>query len=153
MMRFLLLFSLLIPSAACADEVIIGGATDYDTGGAGLQIEYNFGDLPAGQRWAGGWTALARADLDGDAFIGVGVMGRRRVGERLFLDVAFTPGAYHAGETDLGSVLMFRSSASIGYDLTDTSFLSFGIDHYSNADIVDWNPGAESYFLRYGRRF
>lgn len=153
MKRILFMFSLLAASAATADEIIIGGTTDYATGGAGVHVDYNFGDLPSEQRWAGGFTAVARVDLDGDAFIGAGYMGRRRLGERFFLDIAFSPGFYREGATDLGSSFMFRSSGAIGYDLTDSSFLSFGIDHYSNADLVETNPGAESYVLRYGMRF
>jgi hypothetical protein len=148
-----ILLFLLAGTAAAADELNIGGTTDYDTQGAGVIVEYNFGDLSPDQQWAGGATAFARLDADGDGFIGLGYMGRHRFDERLFLDLSFTPGLYLEGEIDLGSVLNFRSAIGIGLDLTETSFVSFGIDHFSNGGLSDRNPGAESFVLRYGLRF
>ncbi|MFQ5955450.1 MAG: acyloxyacyl hydrolase [Kiloniellales bacterium] len=80
----------------------------------------------------------------------------------LFLDLSFG-GTVHNGwlgthEPDpdrrlLGSRLLFRESAELGYRFLDHHSLSLMLDHVSNAGLVDRNQGNDDIGLRYGYRF
>lgn len=74
---------------------------------------------------------------------------------------AFGGGAVHDGETSsrdpnrksLGSPVLFRFGAEIGYDVTERVNLSVHYSHISNAYIADFNEGLDHAGVRIGLRF
>ncbi|MEG3641606.1 acyloxyacyl hydrolase [Magnetococcus sp. PR-3] len=70
-------------------------------------------------------------------------------------------GTVHNGDTlnyasdrkSLGSQVLFRLSASVGYQLTKQNSLSLMVDHISNAYLADENEGLDTIGLRIGHRF
>lgn len=70
-------------------------------------------------------------------------------------------GAVHDGELEpvredrkaLGSRVLFRLAAEVGYDLTETVRVSLIWDHISNAGLADANEGLNTVGLRLGYRF
>ena len=54
---------------------------------------------------------------------------------------------------DLGSHLLFRESASLGWVFDDHNSLSIMLDHISNAGLAKYNGGMETIGLRYGYHF
>jgi len=70
-------------------------------------------------------------------------------------------GGVHDGHLDsgpsdrklLGSRVLFRESAEIGYRITPTISISVMLDHLSNAGLADHNQGLTNVGLRTGYRF
>jgi lipid A 3-O-deacylase len=54
---------------------------------------------------------------------------------------------------DLGSNVLFRESASLGWKFDDHNSLSIMLDHISNAGLAKYNGGMETVGLRYGYHF
>ena len=79
----------------------------------------------------------------------------------LFLDLSEGPSFnYHsdtgAREPDhkaLGSNVLFREQASLGWRFDDHNSVSVMLDHISNAGIAKYNQGMETIGVRYGYRF
>ena len=58
------------------------------------------------------------------------------------------PGLYFKGnEIDLGGPIEFRSALEIEYKVNNKYGVGIGIDHRSNAEIYDYNPGMDAYKL------
>ena len=95
------------------------------------------------------FAGAARLDDDGDGWVGLGVAGKYELGERFVVEASFMPGAYKTGETDLGGQLHFRSLIGVGYKLSETTTLSFSIDHLSNGSTQSENPGSDALTLRF----
>lgn len=80
--------------------------------------------------------------------------------ERFFFDFSFGP-AIHNGKLDtndpdrvsLGSRVLFRESASIGFNLTERHSISVYLAHISNANLADRNEGMDNLGIRWGYRF
>ena len=79
----------------------------------------------------------------------MGVAGKYELGERFVVEASFMPGAYKTGETDLGGQLHFRSLIGLGYKLSESTTLSFSIDHLSNGSTQSENPGSDAFTLRF----
>jgi hypothetical protein len=147
-----LVLSLAAP--ASAQELSFGLTTDYERGGLGGVVEFHgrpvFGD-PNGL--SGAWGVAARADLDGNAWVGAGFVLDAAIGDKAFVEASFMPGYYWPGDTDLGHNLQFRSLIGFGWNLAPGSAVILSLDHISNAGIDIRNPGAETVALRYRMSF
>jgi lipid A 3-O-deacylase len=53
----------------------------------------------------------------------------------------------------VGCSLLFRESASIGFNITDSMSIMGTIEHHSNADLCDANGGLTNFGLRFGYKF
>lgn len=63
----------------------------------------------------------------------------------IFLSPSLAAGVYERGTGKrLGSFLEFRSMFEAGYKFDNNIRVSAFINHVSNAEICDWNPGAEA---------
>jgi len=127
---------------------VAGVTTDVDTNGIGGVVEYHAKEFGSYFGWSANFAGAARLDDDGDGWIGLGVAGKYELGERFVVEASFMPGAYKTGETDLGGQLHFRSLIGVGYKLSETTTLSFSIDHLSNGSTQSENPGSDAFTLR-----
>ena len=59
------------------------------------------------------------------------------------------PGFYHAGDTELGGSLHFRSLIWAGFDINENMAISLTIDHMSNGSTQTLNPGLDAVTLRF----
>jgi lipid A 3-O-deacylase len=77
---------------------------------------------------------------------------------KIFVEASFG-GTLHDGETagndpnSYGCSLMFRESASIGYELTERVRIMATVDHMSNAGLCDQNQGLTNAGVRIGYRW
>lgn len=149
----LALAATLVASGAFAQSLVVGLATDWDTGGLGGVVEYHGAPLLERGRFDGGLAVAARLDADGDAWIGVGVSGTLGIGRNGFIEASFMPGYYDLGETELFGNVQFRSLIGIGLELPSGNAVSLSIDHLSNAGLESRNPGSEAVTLRYRLNF
>ncbi len=70
--------------------------------------------------------------------------------EKSSLGLSFVPGLYYqADEVDLGGWIMFRSGVQLNYELQDNFFISICFDHRSSGDIWKYNPGLESWQIKF----
>ncbi len=53
----------------------------------------------------------------------------------------------------LGSPILFRESADLGYQITPVISVSAVLDHISNADLGQHNAGITSAGIRFGYKF
>lgn len=90
----------------------------------------------------------------GGTFAGVGLAWRRDIdlgSLPLFVGVEFIPGLWASGNgPDLGGAFQVRSGLEIGVrvEAWNDARVSVMIDHRSNGDLNDFNPGLESVALR-----
>lgn len=152
-----LLLALTAPTSLFAGEYVLGLGYDdvldqTGTEAAAFVVEYHFDPFYSGERASYGWGFAGQVDTDSDVFVGFGVHANWAIGSgNWFVEGSFMPGYYDEGSsgTDLGGNVQFRSLIGIGYALTAERKLSLAIDHKSNADIEDRNPGSETLVLRY----
>lgn len=138
---------------ASAQTLSFGGVTDVDTAGQGIVIEYHAAPHIIRDGWSAGFGAALRVDQDEDAWVGIGFVGNMPLNDTFFVQASFMPGYYNAGETVLGGNLHFRSLIGLGLNVSDTGSLVLSIDHLSNGNLHETNPGAEAIALRYQMRF
>ncbi|GFE49049.1 hypothetical protein So717_08020 [Roseobacter cerasinus] len=151
----------LATSPAFAGDLITGLGVDdvfdqTDTETGALIIEYHADPFYSGQIASYSLAGAGQIDGDGDVFIGVGVSAIWSIGQGpWFVEGSFMPGYYDAGSggSELGGNLQFRSLIGVGYKLANNSRISIAIDHKSNADIEDINPGSETLAVRYSFDF
>lgn len=60
--------------------------------------------------------------------------------------------AYNLSSEDLGSKFLFRAALSVGVKLGDHR-ISVAVDHISNGNLADYNPGRDAIGLVYGYVF
>lgn len=80
--------------------------------------------------------------------------------EKIFVEGSLG-GAYHdganetnvIGQKSLGCKVLFRESATLGYQATEKHSLSVMLDHISNASLCNSNEGLDTLGMRYGYRF
>lgn len=171
----------LLPATAMAqvkliDEFKIGGlAHDVTFGGrhvesgADVNIEILF-TPPDVLRWIGSPRPHIGADINtsgntSDGYFGLtwGIMLIQSLfgaGDGVFVNGSLG-GAIHDGYIDtappgrkrLGSRILFRESAELGYQLTPNTSVSAIVDHISNANLGNHNAGITSAGARLGFRF
>ena len=84
------------------------------------------------------------ATSDGAAYAYAGIMLDIFWGRRIVTSFSFAPGAYYDGDgKDLGHWIEFRSQAEIAWRFDNRARLGLALNHLSNADIGDKNPGSE----------
>lgn len=71
--------------------------------------------------------------------------------DRAFVQAHLTPGLYAQGEgIDLGHPVEFRSGIGVCFEANNGWRWSLGIDHRSNTDQAEGNPGLETVQVRLG---
>ncbi len=82
-------------------------------------------------------------------WVGYGARWQRQWRD-VFLEASLMPGLYAAGDgPEIGGALHFRSGVAVGYRFDNGGTVALTIDHRSNADIQEHNPGLETVGLRY----
>ena len=147
-----ILFFWLCSAPAPRADWVVGVTTDPETDGIGGVGEYHWQEFAAAGGFSGNIAVAGRIDDDGDAWAGAGVAGRYRIGRRFFIEGSFMPGFYHAGDTELGGSLHFRSLIGAGFDINENAAISLTIDHMSNGSTQTLNPGSDAITLRFSFR-
>lgn len=81
------------------------------------------------------------------------------MGKKFYLELTFGGAIHNANlkverrRRALGSRLLFRESASLGFNINETHNISFIADHMSNAELAPPNHGLSDYGIRYGIKF
>lgn len=95
------------------------------------------------------WMGL-EVTSDAAVWAGAGFLYDFYLGNNWVLTPSLGAGLYADGNgQDLGSAIEFRSTLEMGYQFENTSRVTAGISHMSNADIGDHNPGTEILSLNY----
>lgn len=138
---------------ALADDVnrITTGIGYYDVfddhDAADFRIEYRPGKSMLWELRP--WMGL-EVTSDAGVWGGAGFLYDFYLGNNWVLTPSLGAGLYADGSgKDLGSVIEFRSMMELGYQFENTSRVSAGISHISNASIGDDNPGTEIISLYY----
>lgn len=146
-------------SAASADELVFGVATDFGNSQRdsihALDVEYHFDPF---RTFLGGQLAVfgvGQIDNQGSVYLGLGLSNQWKIGGNWFAEGSFATGYYDAGSTglDLGGNVQFRTLVGVGYQLTEQSRISLAVDHMSNASLEELNPGIDKVSVRYSRKF
>lgn len=143
--------------AAQADDLIVGlGGDDVtdqtNTQALALVIEYHTEPFYTGASASYGFAGTIQLDNDTDVFVGAGLAAVWLFeGKRWFIEGSFMPGFYDQGSggTDLGGNIQFRTLLGVGYRLDGNRSVSLAIDHKSNGDLEERNPGSETITVRY----
>ena len=154
-----LLACLALPQKAAADDILFGLGIDNLNGPVAettsFQLEYHSDPIRDF-----GWTSLTyfaviQADANDDLFAGVGLAAHLPFCERWFGEASLAAGYYDAGSNglDLGGHVQFRSLLGLGYKISPRSRISLAVDHVSNANLDDLNPGRNAVHLRYAYSF
>lgn len=138
-------------TAQAADFILGAGRQEYaETDSTYIEAElhsrplWHLGQVGFGLGLAGSYSD------DDSSWLGAGVTMLYPFGQGWFIEGSFMPGLYDDGGfgTDLGSDLEFRSLLGIGHTLGAGS-ISLAINHMSNANTAEDNPGVNSVGLRY----
>ena len=90
---------------------------------------------------------------DNTLYMYTGVQAKYSLGN-LNLIPSFTPGYYDSGNgKNMGSHMEFKSEVKLSWKLSEKNQLGMSYNHISNADLVEMNPGAESYTFNFLRKF
>jgi lipid A 3-O-deacylase len=111
--------------------------------GASINTDGNTDDAYFGLTW--GLPIVPRIAGEGDALTLYGSLG----GALQDGPIDTAP----AGRKRLGSVILFRESVELGYQLTAIHSVSAIVDHMSNADLGRHNAGITSVGARFGVKF
>jgi hypothetical protein len=141
--------SLFCSAATVNADWVAGATTDTDTNGIGGVVEYHWQEFASAGGLSGNIAVAGRLDEDSDAWVGFGVAGKYRFGRQFFLEGSFMPGFYHAGDTELGGSLHFRSLIGAGFEVNEKLAISLTIDHMSNGSTQTLNPGSDAITLRF----
>jgi lipid A 3-O-deacylase len=117
--------------------------------GADINTAGNTSDVFAGLSW--GISVIQNLFRPGDAVFLQGSLGGAYQDG---LIGSSNPNQVHPpGRKLLGSPVLFRESAEVGYQITPTISISAIIDHISNADLATHNAGITSAGARLGFKF
>tara|TARA_Y100000590_G_scaffold342776_1_gene391492 strand:+ start:14846 stop:15349 length:504 start_codon:yes stop_codon:yes gene_type:complete len=84
------------------------------------------------------------ATSDSAIYVLGGIYVEEKIGKRTYITPNIGVGAYDEGDgKKLGSVIEFRSTIEISYELKNSNRIGASIGHISNAGIDDKNPGTE----------
>ena len=87
---------------------------------------------------------------DGAIWVGIGAMRKTNIYKNFNFNFSLFPGLYiENGGPDLGGIIIFRSGVEMEYKINESSSISIGVDHRSNADIYDYNPGMNTFRLSF----
>ncbi|MCC7321908.1 MAG: acyloxyacyl hydrolase [Rubellimicrobium sp.] len=135
----------LAPVPRQAELSLQPGRDYFQSGPIGQELFVTF----AADHSHGPYVPLLGASISGEvgSWIGAGVAWRFPFGP-LEGQVSLMPGIQTMGATDVGGPVLFRSSVSLGYRFDSGALVSLVIDHRSNLDLREVNPGVESLALR-----
>ncbi len=124
----------------------VNGMVEYPAlGGSELYLGYDMG------RGFGPFQpalGLAIGD-DGSSWAGAGLKFTHDW-NRVFLEASFMMGYFDRGNgPDLGGHFQAREAVGLGYRLSNDSTVTLTVDHRSNANTAQPNPGRESIGLRW----
>ena len=88
----------------------------------------------------------------GDVWVGAGLKWQTSLNasDTLYAEFSTMPGLYAPSNgPDLGHTIEFRTAATLGMRLDNGANIAISLDHRSNADIADYNPGLETLGIRY----
>tara|TARA_Y100000389_G_C17159416_1_gene363618 strand:- start:72 stop:575 length:504 start_codon:yes stop_codon:yes gene_type:complete len=86
-------------------------------------------------------------------YLYTGIEGQYGIGPLKILP-SFAPGYYEKGDgKDLGSVLEFKSEVKLGFDIFESSQLSYSYSHISNNDWGEKNPGTDNQKITFSKNF
>ena len=112
----------------------------------GSEVQYSHFAEKDNSPWKLGYSASVTDE--GGIWIGGGILKRINIYEKINLNLSLMPGLYFKGnEIDLGGPIEFRSALEIEYKVNNKYGVGIGIDHRSNAEIYDYNPGMDAYKL------
>ena len=89
---------------------------------------------------------------DNDLWVGAGAKwSTERISDSpIFIETSVMPGFYMQGDgPDLGFPLQWRGALGAGIKFGDVGSLSVFLDHRSNADLAELNPGIETVGIRF----
>lgn len=143
-----------LAQSAGAQTLDFGLTGDVDDGAFGALLEIHGAPVfGTANGLSGSWGVAARADTEGNAWVGAGFVLDASLTDQFFVEASFMPGFYREGDRDLGHHVQFRSLFGVGWTLTPASAVILSIDHISNAGLSEQNPGAETVALRYRMSF
>lgn len=131
-------------------------------GSADLNLEAIFAKPWGGQEWYIPNPHLgATVNFDGRTSVAyAGLTWQVNLTDRFFLEAAFGGGINNgeSGPTDpdmnaLGCRVLFRESASLGFDINESWRVMASVEHHSNAGLCDHNRGLTNYGIRAGYKF
>jgi lipid A 3-O-deacylase len=155
MKRFLLLLTAGLISiqvhAKDADLTMALGIFDIGISGTAMgQLEYRFSTDWSGFRPQAGLLVTS----DSASYLYAGIGYPYSINDIWSVTPSISAGYYDNGaDTDLGCDLEFYSQLVLEYKLSSNAKVGLGIGHISNADIGDFNPGAEVAYLSYSIAF
>ncbi|SEG07823.1 acyloxyacyl hydrolase [Jhaorihella thermophila] len=155
--RFVSALAMTIMAAPVAAQqwVVGAGWSDYSYARADDSIigtfEYHAAPFYVGANAEAGWALSGEVTGAGDGFVGGGAYLTYDLGPAWFLEASVMPGAFFEKPpvNDLGSTFEIRSLLGLGYRFGNGSALSLAVSHKSNASTSNFNPGANSIFLRW----
>jgi hypothetical protein len=114
----------------------------------GTEIQFDFG-----HKFTNGplqrITSVSLTDQLG-TWVGHGFYNEIEIPNNFSFGFSFLPGLYHqVDEVDLGGWIMFRSGVQLNYDFSEEFSISFCYDHRSSGDIWDFNPGLETWQIKF----
>lgn len=150
-----LIATMTLPQLAQAEQqsaiAISAGAFevfDSEDNAAEVGLEYRFAPVASAFNLIP--TLGLAANSDGGYWGYAGVRYDWQLSPKWILTPNFAAGLYEdGGGADLGYDIEFRTGLDIGYQVSDSSRVSLGIYHMSNAELGDENPGSESIILTY----
>jgi hypothetical protein len=90
------------------------------------------------------------ATESGGIWVGSGFYNQIDLKKSAQIGFSFVPGIYFQGEeVDLGGWLMFRSGVELIFPIGQSNSISFSYDHRSSGDIWPYNPGLETWQIRF----
>ena len=90
---------------------------------------------------------------DNSTYLYTGIEANYNIGI-INLVPSFSPGLYGQGDgKDLGHVIEFKSELKLSLDLPKDTEFGFSLNHMSNADLSDKNPGTDNYLFNFLKKF
>ena len=90
---------------------------------------------------------------DNSTYLYTGVEANYNIGYINFTP-SFSPGLYGQGHgKDLGHMLEFKSELQLSLDLPKDTEFGFSLNHMSNGDISEKNPGTDNYMFNFLKKF
>lgn len=150
----------IFPSAVLAQSWIIGaGYSDFveDNPEDSVNLLFEVHSASFYQRGKFELSYGGTVDINetGEYFVGAGLSGVFKLKQNYFLEGSILPGYYYSSDqkNSLGSDFIIRSLLGVGLTLSSGNTISYAITHKSNAASSQFNPGVNSFLLRYRRQF
>lgn len=145
---------LALTSPLVAQSIDIGLTGDIKDGAVGGSVAIHGAPVfsnPDGV--SGAWGVAARADHGGNTWVGAGFALNYALSDTTFIEASFMPGYYSEGDRELGGHLHFRSLIGFGWAVSPRGALMLSLDHISNGNLHEYNPGTETVALSWRMAF